>query len=102
MLDKFAANHNGCTYYYRVKIVTSTITENRVYSQHPVASIPRTLTFMFSLASFFYFAIAVSATLESPLDRRATNRTPNGIKAGIAGGDSYTFMQPYIGWWYDW
>lgn len=27
---------------------------------------------------------------------------PNGLKAGIAGGQSYKFMQPYIGWWYDW
>ncbi|KAF8896451.1 glycosyl hydrolase catalytic core-domain-containing protein [Infundibulicybe gibba] len=28
--------------------------------------------------------------------------TPNGIKAGIAGGDAYTIMQDHIGWWYDW
>lgn len=28
--------------------------------------------------------------------------TPNGIKAGIAGGDSYQWMEPYIGSWYDW
>jgi hypothetical protein len=27
---------------------------------------------------------------------------PNGIKAGIAGGDAYMFMQDHIGWWYDW
>ena len=31
-----------------------------------------------------------------------TPLTPNGIKAGIAGGDSYTFMEDHIGWWYDW
>jgi len=28
--------------------------------------------------------------------------TPNGIKAGIAGGDAYNFLENYIGWWYDW
>lgn len=27
---------------------------------------------------------------------------PNGIKAGIAGGDAYLFMENHIGWWYDW
>ena len=28
--------------------------------------------------------------------------TPNGIKAGIAGGDAYPFFKDHIGWWYDW
>jgi hypothetical protein len=28
--------------------------------------------------------------------------TPNGIKAGIAGGDAYSFLENHIGWWYDW
>ncbi|RXW17843.1 hypothetical protein EST38_g8023 [Candolleomyces aberdarensis] len=28
--------------------------------------------------------------------------TPNGIKAGIAGGDSYPYVKDHIGWWYDW
>ncbi|RDB25845.1 Alkali-sensitive linkage protein 1 [Hypsizygus marmoreus] len=28
--------------------------------------------------------------------------TPNGIKAGIAGGDAYPFLKDHIGWWYDW
>ncbi|KAG6856878.1 hypothetical protein H0H87_012458 [Tephrocybe sp. NHM501043] len=28
--------------------------------------------------------------------------TPNGNKAGIAGGDAYSFFQDHIGWWYDW
>ena len=27
---------------------------------------------------------------------------PNNIKAGIAGGDAYPFLQDHIGWWYDW
>ncbi|KAL0954528.1 hypothetical protein HGRIS_003495 [Hohenbuehelia grisea] len=30
------------------------------------------------------------------------NLTPNGNKAGIAGGDSYPFVKDHIGWWYDW
>ncbi|WVR07899.1 hypothetical protein IAU60_004942 [Kwoniella sp. DSM 27419] len=28
--------------------------------------------------------------------------TPNGIKAGIAGGDAYDAVKDHIGWWYDW
>jgi hypothetical protein len=28
--------------------------------------------------------------------------TPNGIKAGVAGGDAYLILRDYIGWWYDW
>lgn len=28
--------------------------------------------------------------------------TPNGKKAGIAGGDSYDWVKDHIGWWYDW
>jgi hypothetical protein len=31
-----------------------------------------------------------------------TPLTPNGIKAGIAGGDAYTYVEGHIGWWYDW
>ncbi len=27
---------------------------------------------------------------------------PNSIKAGIAGGDAYPFMESHLGWWYDW
>ncbi|WWC92615.1 uncharacterized protein L201_007574 [Kwoniella dendrophila CBS 6074] len=30
------------------------------------------------------------------------NYTPNGIKAGIAGGDAYDQCEAHIGWWYDW
>ena len=28
--------------------------------------------------------------------------TPNGIKAGVAGGDAYNILRDHIGWWYDW
>ncbi|TFK74091.1 hypothetical protein BDN72DRAFT_760465 [Pluteus cervinus] len=28
--------------------------------------------------------------------------TPNGIKAGIAGGDAYPYLKDHLGWWYDW
>ncbi|KAG5636404.1 hypothetical protein H0H81_008178 [Sphagnurus paluster] len=38
-----------------------------------------------------------------PTSKIATSPlTPNGIKAGIAGGDAYPFMKDHIGWWYDW
>ena len=32
----------------------------------------------------------------------STSLTPNGIKAGIAGGDAYPYVKDHIGWWYDW
>lgn len=32
----------------------------------------------------------------------STSLTPNGVKAGIAGGDAYSYMKDHIGWWYDW
>lgn len=28
--------------------------------------------------------------------------TPNGMKAGVAGGDAYNILRDHIGWWYDW
>jgi len=34
--------------------------------------------------------------------RVASSFIPNGIKAGIAGGDAYSFVKDHIGWWYDW
>ncbi|KAF5327820.1 hypothetical protein D9619_004571 [Psilocybe cf. subviscida] len=32
----------------------------------------------------------------------AASFVPNNNKAGIAGGDAYSFMVDHIGWWYDW
>ena len=32
----------------------------------------------------------------------STSLTPNNVKAGIAGGDAYSYMKDHIGWWYDW
>ncbi|KAF3401044.1 hypothetical protein DPV78_004896 [Talaromyces pinophilus] len=32
----------------------------------------------------------------------SSSLTPNGIKAGSAGGDAYPFWSNHIGWWYDW
>ncbi|KAF8643255.1 hypothetical protein AX16_009141 [Volvariella volvacea WC 439] len=34
--------------------------------------------------------------------RTAGSLTPNGIKAGLAGGDAYPYFRDHIGWWYDW
>ncbi|KAG6821306.1 hypothetical protein H0H93_000167 [Arthromyces matolae] len=36
------------------------------------------------------------------LKSTTSSLTPNGNKAGIAGGDAYPFFKDYIGWWYDW
>ena len=41
-----------------------------------------------------------STVLESISDHLSL--TPNGIKAGIAGGDAHPFLKDHIGWWYDW
>ena len=35
-------------------------------------------------------------------DPLSISLTPNGIKAGIAGGDAYPYFKDHIGWWYDW
>jgi hypothetical protein len=32
----------------------------------------------------------------------STSLTPNDVKAGIAGGDAYSYVKDHIGWWYDW
>lgn len=32
----------------------------------------------------------------------SSSLTPNGIKAGVAGGDAYNILRDHIGWWYDW
>ncbi|KAG6813934.1 hypothetical protein H0H92_005188 [Tricholoma furcatifolium] len=44
------------------------------------------------------------STSDPALPTRASSPslTPNGIKAGIAGGDAYPFFKDHIGWWYDW
>lgn len=42
-------------------------------------------------------AIAGSSSSSS-----SSRLTPNGIKAGSAGGDAYPFWSEHIGWWYDW
>lgn len=58
-------------------------------------------------------AAAPSSTDQAPTDAASSSyRTlttlsssayiPNGIKAGVAGGDAYTILQNHIGWWYDW
>jgi len=59
----------------------------------------------------------VSSSLPSPLSSRSLKAkatttpgyssqyislTPNGIKAGVAGGDAYNILRDHIGWWYDW
>lgn len=64
-----------------------------------------------SLYIFYLFlssvcaSIASIALLTSPTITAASNSssfTPNGIKAGSAGGDAYPFWKDYLGWWYDW
>ncbi|OCF34428.1 hypothetical protein I317_03518 [Kwoniella heveanensis CBS 569] len=54
-------------------------------------------------------ATAISSSAAAATTTAATNGTssngqytPNGIKAGIAGGDAYDVVKDHIGWWYDW
>lgn len=47
-------------------------------------------------------AATSAATSTTTASTSSSSLTPNGKKAGIAGGDSYEWMQDYIGWWYDW
>ncbi|KAG6865179.1 hypothetical protein C0991_004622 [Blastosporella zonata] len=46
--------------------------------------------------------ILTSSETALPTKLSKPSLTPNGNKAGIAGGDAYTFFQDHIGWWYDW
>ena len=32
----------------------------------------------------------------------STSLVPNNVKAGIAGGDAFSYFKDHIGWWYDW
>lgn len=34
--------------------------------------------------------------------RSNSSLTPNGKKAGSAGGNAVSFWEPHLGWWYDW
>jgi hypothetical protein len=34
--------------------------------------------------------------------RSNSTLTPNGKKAGSAGGNAVSFWEPHLGWWYDW
>lgn len=46
-------------------------------------------------------ALAAAATA-TPLKSRAGPLTPNGKKAGSAGGNAVPYWKDHIGWWYDW
>jgi hypothetical protein len=45
---------------------------------------------------------AVNEVEFSDRDAASSAFTPNGMKAGIAGGDAYNYVRDHIGWWYDW
>ncbi|WWD20455.1 hypothetical protein CI109_104931 [Kwoniella shandongensis] len=47
-------------------------------------------------------AAAAATTAASSSSGSSSDLTPNGIKAGIAGGDAYDQIKDHIGWWYDW
>ncbi|WWC73899.1 uncharacterized protein I206_107871 [Kwoniella pini CBS 10737] len=47
-------------------------------------------------------AAAAASTSAATSTSNNGNYTPNGIKAGIAGGDAYDAVEAHIGWWYDW
>lgn len=47
-------------------------------------------------------AISSTPTLAKPLQSRSAPITPNGKKAGSAGGRAVPFLSDHLGWWYDW
>ncbi|EED23558.1 conserved hypothetical protein [Talaromyces stipitatus ATCC 10500] len=66
-------------------------------SSLPTASIDSNTEAVASIAN------TQSSSTTSPSQGSKTNPlTPNGIKAGSAGGDAYPFWKDHIGWWYDW
>lgn len=66
-------------------------------SEHPTLS----STYMLPSASIPAVPNSSVTTVPSPPIAHSP-LTPNGIKAGIAGGDAYPFLEAHIGWWYDW
>ncbi|KAG5646999.1 hypothetical protein DXG03_001723 [Asterophora parasitica] len=46
--------------------------------------------------------ITDTSAVTIPTTKSSSPLTPNGIKAGIAGGDAYPYFKDHIGWWYDW
>jgi len=82
------------------KSITSTVlsTSHSTSVQARTTSHPTTTPISTKSASSTK-ATTTTTQVSAPL---ASSLTPNGIKAGIAGGDSYPFVKDHIGWWYDW
>ncbi|KAF8958355.1 glycosyl hydrolase catalytic core-domain-containing protein [Flammula alnicola] len=69
-------------------------------SAHPtVTSSTHTATTTARVTSTAALVQVVATPSAKPL---SSSLVPNNIKAGIAGGDAYPYMQDHIGWWYDW
>jgi len=77
---------------------------NRHRNIHPRTA-PKTVCARRSSASPTTHCATTTSTVHqtpTPVSDNASHLTPNGIKAGIAGGDAYPFLKDHIGWWYDW
>lgn len=63
-------------------------------------STPSSLSSSSSSSSPRTYTTETTAAFES--SSQLISLVPNGIKAGVAGGDAYHILRDHIGWWYDW
>lgn len=85
----------------KVLNVTSTTSHITTPSKTPTQPLTRNGGFT-STATSTRSILHSSVNTTLSITTGSSSFTPNGIKAGIAGGDAYTFLQDHIGWWYDW
>ncbi|KAL2213641.1 hypothetical protein CC79DRAFT_1352472 [Sarocladium strictum] len=58
---------------------------------------------IFSATTLAALATAIATPTRDPnITARAAPLTPNGKKAGSAGGNAVPFWKDHLGWWYDW
>ncbi|KAK8849824.1 hypothetical protein IAR55_005160 [Kwoniella newhampshirensis] len=77
----------------------SPIGNNQYYATSAAAQTSSTPASAAATSTASAVAASTSAATSSG---SSSNLTPNGIKAGIAGGDAYDQIKDHIGWWYDW
>lgn len=91
-------------------IISARHTSRRATRKCPARPPPKASLQSSSTSSTYNHTASSSSTSTNPVPSNPpvnsvnnnTPFTPNGIKAGIAGGDAYSLFENHIGFWYDW
>ncbi|KAF9474324.1 hypothetical protein BDN70DRAFT_997131 [Pholiota conissans] len=84
-------------------LVTSTTETVHTTSSYSAATLAHTTSSTTKASgSSIHASASASAAATPSAQPQSASFIPNSVKAGIAGGDSYSFMENHIGWWYDW